>query len=123
MYQLMDFQDVVANLGYGKTSRELMSNLNEIIRAVSVNGGKGVLTLRLEVSLNDMNAIIISDKITAKKPEGKRLPIDLEATESGDLFLIDDPDAALPVGAGSASTAKVGGVRFDVHTGEVIGED
>lgn len=120
MYQLVDFQDVVANLGYGKTSRELMENLTEIVQAVRENGGKGVLTLRIEVTVNKLNAIIISDKITAKKPEAKRQPIDLEPGKNGDLFLIDDPEVSMPIHARAANGVQVGTVRFDSTSGEIL---
>lgn len=119
MRKIASFSDVIENLANGQTADECMRVFRQVVQSVARNGGKGRMTLKIDVFIDGMNAVVLTDKITSVLPDPKR-----DATSMGigkEWFIGDGVQESMDVDGG-ASVVKIGDFRMDAQTGEVLEE-
>lgn len=108
------FTDVLRDIRKGRVVEAASEELAEVVRAVLDTGKAGEITLKLAVKPQGKgdNAVIVSAKLTAKKPQATLPDALFFADLDGDL-LRDDPTQ-------QRIFADATGERMDPRTGEVL---
>lgn len=86
------FTDVLRDMRKGKVVAELSDRLAEVVMAVLETGNAGVLTLQLGVKAQSRgdNAVIVSAKVSMKKPQAP-MPEAMFFADADGALLRDDP--------------------------------